>query len=188
MLKDLILKNRSYRRFFQDERMSRELLLSLLELARQTASAANLQPLRYFISNSEENNEKIFSCLQWAGYLPDWSGPEEGEKPAAYIVILADKENSTYAQFDTGIVSQTILLGAVEKGFGGCVIGSVDKEKLNDIFHYSENLEIMLVIALGKPKEKVVLEDVKNNDIKYWRDENAIHHVPKRTLKEIIIN
>ena len=85
MLEDLILKNRSYRRFFQAERMSRELLLSLLELARKTASAANLQPLRYFISNSEENNEKIFSCLQWAGYLPDWNGPEEGEKPAAYL-------------------------------------------------------------------------------------------------------
>ena len=126
--------------------------------------------------------------MQWAGYLPDWNGPEEGEKPAAYIVILTDKENSAYAHFDTGIASQTILLGAVEKGFGGCVVGSVDKEKLNGIFHYPENLEIILVIALGKPKEKVVLEDIKNNDIKYWRDEYAIHHVPKRTLKEIVIN
>ena len=188
MLKDLVLKNRSYRRFYQDEKISRDILISLIDLARRTPSAANLQPLRYYISNEREENEKIFSCLKWAGYLSDWDGPKEGEKPSAYIVVLADKENSAYAPFDTGIVSQTILLAAVEKDFGGCIVGSVNKEKLSDLFHFPRNLEIMLVIALGKPKEKVVLEEVKNENIEYWRDENQVHHVPKRKLREVILN
>jgi hypothetical protein len=33
----------------------------------------------------------------------------------------------------------------------------------------------------------VFIEDIKNADVKYWRDENKNHHVPKRSLKELII-
>jgi len=188
MLKDLILKNRSYRRFYQDHKVTMDDLTDLVELARLSASGRNLQPLKYFLSANEETNEQIFSTLAWAGYLKDWHGPEEGEKPAAYIVILGDTRLTKNYFCDHGIASQSMLLGAVEKGLGGCIFASIQREKLKGLLKIEDHFEVLLVIAIGKPKEHVLIEDVKNDDIKYYRDENQVHHVPKRNIDELIIN
>ena len=188
MLQELIRKNRSYRRFYQEHIISGDVLNDLVDKARISSSAANLQPLRYIISNAQETNELIFSTLRWAGYLPDWKGPSEGEKPSAYIVMLGDREFPKFQQFDGGIAAQSILLGATELGLGGCIFASVDRERLQNDLEIPPALEIIVVIALGKPKEMVVLEEVNSaGDIKYWRDEKQLHHVPKRQLNEIII-
>lgn len=188
MIKDLILKNRSYRRFYQDHIISFDELRELVELARLSPSGRNLQPLKYFLSVDKETNEKIFSTLAWAGYLKDWNGPEEGEKPSGYIVILGDKSITNNFMCDHGIVAQSMLLGAVDKGLGGCMFGSIQRPKLKDLLDLDEQLDILLVIALGKPKEVVVVDDVMYNDIKYYRDENQVHHVPKRDIDILIIN
>lgn len=188
MFKDLIFKNRSYRRFYEDENINNSFLSELVNLARLSASGANKQPLKYIISTNRDINEKIFSCLAWAAYLKDWNGPEKGERPNAYIIILGDKEISTSFGCDHGIAAQSILLGAVEKGYGGCIIGSIKKEDLSRLLMIPDKYEILLVIALGKPKEKVIIEEISSDgDIKYYRDENGIHHVPKRKLEDIII-
>ncbi len=189
MLKDLILQNRSYRRFHQEVPISLDDLKELVDLARQSASAANRQPLKYFLSYQSEMNARIFPCLAWAGYLKDWGGPKEGEKPAAYIIMLGDKTITLAFGCDHGIAAQSILLGATEKGLGGCIIGSVRRIELSQELHIPEQYEILNVIALGKPKEQVVIEAVgEDGDIKYWRDEQGIHHVPKRSLEEIILS
>lgn len=187
MLKELILKNRSYRRFYQSERISKQQLTEWVDLARCSASARNAQSLKYILSTDEKLNAEIFEQLAWAGYLSYWKGPEEGERPSAYIVMLHDTLISGNYLCDDGIAAQSILLGATEAGFGGCIIHSVNRNKLKEILKLSEQFEIIQVLALGKPKETVVLEEVKNGDIKYWRDENQVHHVPKRSLDEIII-
>ncbi|MCU4157180.1 nitroreductase family protein [Carboxylicivirga sp. A043] len=187
MLKDLILKNRSYRRFHHDEPVELETLHELVDLARLSPSARNAQPLKYFLSNSPELNDKIFPHLSWAGYLKDWPGPEKGEQPSAYIVMLNDTEISANYFCDDGIASQSILLGAVEKGLGGCIIGSLNRLQLQRELRLSDNLKIVHVIALGKPKEEVKLEEMKEESIKYWRDVQQVHHVPKRDLKDIIV-
>jgi nitroreductase len=188
MIKDLILKNRSYRRFFEDSKVSCDALRELIDLARLSASAANRQPLKYIISCAEEKNLVIFLNLAWAAYLKDWPGPPEGERPPAYIVLLGDKDISESFIWDAGISAQSILLGATEKGLGGCMIASINKNGLREALKIPEKFEIVLVIAIGKPKEKVVIEPVGNEgDIKYWRDKEGTHHVPKRSLEEIII-
>lgn len=188
MIKDLVLANRSYRRFYQNETIELNTLTELVDLARLSASAANLQPLKYIISNDQVKNENIFKTLGWAGYLKDWNGPCEGEKPSAYIVILNDLTISKQPSLDTGISAQSILLGAVEKGLGGCMLGNINKIDLRSTLNIDKNFEINLVIALGKPKENVVINEIRiPADIKYWRDENAIHHVPKRSLEEVIL-
>ena len=188
MLRDLVLKNRSYRRFYENFRIDCNTLKELIDLARLSASAANLQPLKYVISCDTEKNAKIFPHLKWAGYLKDWPGPQEGERPSAYIIILGDTEISKDFGCDHGIAAQSILLGAIEKGLGGCIIGSIDREALRKTLNIPERYEILLVIALGKPKEKVVIEEVgPDGDIKYWRDDKGVHHVPKRRLGDIIL-
>jgi len=181
--------NRSYRRFKQSHQISFKDLLRLVNLARLSASGANLQPLKYILSFTEEQNGLIFPTLSWAGYLKDWAGPVEGEKPSAYIIVLGDTVIGNSFQYDTGIACQSILLGAAERGLGGCLIGSIKKEKLRENLSIPEEYEILLVIALGKPAEKVVVEELApEGDVKYWRDEKDIHHVPKRGLGELILD
>jgi len=188
MLEDLIRKNRSYRRFYQEVSIELETLRELVNLARLSASSANKQPLKYILSCDPQRNALIFPHLAWAGYLKDWPGPSEGERPSAYIIILGDTEISRSFDCDHGIAAQSILLGATEKGLGGCIIGSINRKGLREALNIPSRYEILLVLALGKPKERVVIETVgPDGDIKYWRDENGVHHVPKRPLDEIII-
>jgi len=188
MIKELITKNRSYRRFYQNHKLSIEELKDLIELARLSASGKNLQPLKYYLSADEETNQKVFSTLAWAGYLKDWDGPKEGERPTGYIIILGDTRLTGNYFCDHGIAAQSMLLGAVEKKLGGCIFASIQREKLKQLLNIEEYFEVLLVIALGKPKEEVVVEEVQNGEIKYYRDENQVHHVPKRNLDELIIS
>jgi nitroreductase len=188
MIRELIIRNRSYRRFYQEVAVEYDTLKELVDLARQSASAANLQPLRYILSCDAKKNALIFSHLAWAAYLKDWPGPSEGERPSAYIIILEDTQIGHPLHCDHGIAVQSILLGATEKGLGGCIIGGIKKQGLRQSLEIPQRYEILLVLALGKPKETVVLEAVSaDGDIKYWRDSKGIHHVPKRALDDIIV-
>lgn len=188
MIKDLIYKNRSYRRFHQEIPIEIETLRELVNFARLSPSAGNRQPLKYILSCKTNKNDLIFPYLAWARYLKDWKGPNEGEKPAAYIIILGDVKITRSFGCDHGIAAQSILLGAIEKGLGGCIISSIDRKALRNALKISSQYEILLVIALGKPKEAVVIETVnQDGDIKYWRNNEGKHHVPKRPLDEIIL-
>jgi len=188
MIKDLIIKNRSYRRFYENVLTDRKILEELVDLARLSASASNKQPLRYILSCEKNKNDIIFNTLAWAGYLKDWPGPIEGEKPSAYIIMLNNQEISKNYWCDPGIAAQSILLGATEKELGGCMFASINRDKLRYALKINEKYEILYVLAIGKPKEKVILDKVGiDGNIKYWRDENGVHHVPKRSLMDIIL-
>ena len=131
---------------------------------------------------------KVFENLFWAGYLKEWNGPCEGERPSGYIIMLKDNDLGAISPVDEGIAAQSILLGAVEKGLGGCIIANINRKSLKEYLNLDEKYDIELVIAIGYPKEEVVIEELSDgNDIKYWRDENKVHHVPKRKLEELII-
>ncbi|MGQ7868290.1 nitroreductase family protein [Sunxiuqinia sp. sy24] len=188
MLKELILKNRSYRRFLERERISRKQLSAWIDLARCSASARNAQSLKYVLVTEEANCEKLFPLLAWAGYLKDWPGPAKGERPAAYLIMLNDREISENYFCDHGIAAQSILLGAVEEGYGGCIIAAVNRKKVSALFELSNRYEVLQVLALGKPDEEVILEEMVNDDYKYWRDERGVHHVPKRALEDLILS
>jgi nitroreductase len=187
-LKELVLAARSCRRFHQGRAVPLQDLQDLVDMARLTPSAANLQPLKYVLSASPEINAAIFPCLGWAAYLKDWPGPEEGERPAAYIVLLGDTAISDNVEWDHGIAAQTIQLGATEKGLGACMLGSLNRNKLRQILDLPEGLDILLVLALGVPAETRTLEPVgTDGSIKYYRDETEVHHVPKRSLAEVLV-
>lgn len=188
MIRDLIISNRSCRRFHENFTIERKTLEGLVELARFSASAANLQPLKYLLSCEPAGNARIFANLAWAGYLRDWLGPPEGERPSAYIVMVGDTEINNTFGCDHGIAAQSILLGAREQGLAGCLIGLIKRDELRKALDLPPRYEILLVVALGKPKERVVVDDVgPDGSIKYWRDSDGVHHVPKRPLGELIL-
>jgi nitroreductase len=190
MLKELIERNRSYRRFCEDHPIELETLKELIDLARLSATSRNKQPLKFMTSCEPEKNLQIFQLISsWKGQIPEWPGPKEGERPSAYIIILGDTEISPSFGVDAGIAAQSILLGAVEKGLAGCMMGSIKKEKAKAMLGIPAQYEILLTIALGKPGEEVVLETLNpGQDTKYWLDDDDIHHVPKRPLGDIIIS
>jgi nitroreductase len=188
MLRDLVIQNRSCRRFEEGFAVERGTLEELVDLARLSPSAANLQPLKYMLFYEPQRNAEVFPHLAWAAYLKDWPGPAPGERPSAYIIILGDTTISKTFGCDHGIAAQTILLGAREKGLGGCMIGLIEREALRAALELPARYEILLVLALGQPREQVVIEEVgPGGDLKYWRDRDGVHHVPKRSLRELII-
>jgi len=187
MFKELVSSSRSYRRFDQNSLMSMSDLEDLVALARLCPSAGNKQPLRFVLSTNPQDNARIFSCLKWAAYLTDWEGPKEGERPSAYIVMVNTAKDWDFAKYDQGIMAQTMMLGAVEKGLGGCIIASIERKKLA-LELGLEDYEISLVLALGKPVEDVRIVDLpEDGAIKYYRDDKQVHYVPKRSVEELIL-
>ncbi|MBP1737756.1 MAG: nitroreductase family protein [Deltaproteobacteria bacterium] len=189
MISDLVRRTRSCRRFYEEHSISTETLRDLVDLARLGASGGNKQPLKYLLSNERARNDVIFLKLGWAGYLKEWRGPEPGARPSAYIIILGDNDIRKSIRVDQGIAAQNILLGATDLGLAGCMIDTVDREWLRKDLLIQDRFEILLVIALGRPKERTVLESLgPDGDIRYWRDASGGHHVPKRSLDEIIVS
>jgi nitroreductase len=188
MIEDLIRRNRTCRRFRGEKALGEEAMRSLVELARLSASSGNAQPLKFILSCDAQRNELIFPCLQWAYYLEDWDGPEPEQRPSGYIVILGDTNIAKNYEIDTGIAAQSIVLGAAMQGLAGCMFGSVDAGRLRKALDIPDHLDVALIIALGEPAEEIVLEETgPDGDIRYWRDEQGVHHVPKRPLDELII-
>ena len=187
-LQELVYRSRSYRRF-EDRPVAREVLRELVDLARMSPSGANMQPLKYLLAHTQEKRDLVFPCLSWAGYLSDWPGPADGERPGGYIVILGDTTVSKSFGVDHGIAAQTICLGAAEQGIGTCIIGSIHRERLRRSLNLDDTHEILLVIALGYPGETVVAEAMEaSGDVRYWRDSADVHHVPKRNLEDVLLD
>ncbi len=187
MITDLIAKTRTCRRFDANKPISDELLTQLIDLARLGGSARNIQPWKYMFANTVKQCMAVFPYLGWAGYLPQWPGPTENERPTAYIFCLLDTNLADSGDFDLGISSQNILLGAQEHGISGCRIASLSPA-LSDLLNLQDNLTLKLVIALGYPAEDVtIVPPGENGDIKYWHGEGKSHFVPKRSLQEVLL-
>jgi nitroreductase len=192
MLKDLIAGCRSYRRFDQSARIPLSQLESWVDSARLVASSANRQPLKYALVTDEAVCARIFDACAWAAALPDWSGPQQGERPSAYIVILADQRlsmNEVFTARDEGIAAQTIMLQAREAGFGGCMISGIRRKECAAALGVDGAVLVPeVVLALGKPVEQVCVESLPADDsTAYWRDEQQVHHVPKRAIDDVVI-
>ncbi|MDY0191522.1 MAG: nitroreductase family protein [Desulfuromonas sp.] len=186
----LIEKTRNYHYFVESEKVTEEVLRELVDLARLAPSTSNLnmQPLRFLISCEEERNNKIFDTLSWQGYLRGWGGPIKGVKPTGYIIILGDKTVCSSYVADQGIAAQSILLGASYLGLGGCIAAKVQRRKLREELDLPTRYEILLVVAIGKPGEKIILEAQEAGSDGYgWHDEKGNYHLPKRSLDSVIL-
>lgn len=184
--RELVLATRSTRRFNGQKQVALDTLRQLIDLARQTSSSRNRQPLKYILINGNHGRAEVFSCLNWAKALDKWGGPSEQERPAAYVIILGDTTISDNFSADPGISSQTIMLAARTFGLGGCILASADRDMLRAKFQIPAHLEIVLTLALGEPAEEIQLETMSDGETRpYWRDEQDVHHVPKRPLAEV---
>ena len=180
---NVVANARSRRRFVQDACVSDDVLLDMIECARLSPSAGNLQRLKFMPVSDRLRCDKLFPSLRWAGYFKDWSGPADGQRPAAYIVIFHDANLGAENYVDLGIAAQSINLCAVgDHGLACCMIGAFDPDEVrNSLLPGRTDLTPLLVIAVGVPDESVVVEPMTDGNVHYWRDSNGVHHVPKRT-------
>ena len=192
MLRDLVTANRSCRGFDRSRKIKREELLEMVDLARVTASAINKQPLKYFISNEDIITDKITDLVSFGGLLKELNLPYKGEEPPAYIVICHDKsivEERPIFMYEAGISAQTIGLKATEMGLAICIMGGIDPKKVKEELFLPDEMEVKLIIAVGKSLEKAEIKEVESGEsVKYYRDNDGVHIVPKRKLEDIIIN
>lgn len=186
-LSDLMKRNRSYRRFDASRKISDHELDQLVNVARYCPSGRNMQPLKYRKVFSQRELDQVFPLLKWAGYLTDWDGPAPEERPTAYLVQCLDTTLSQNCLCDDGLQLEALTLAAVSCGLGCCIIKSFDIPALLAALGIPEHLKPLYVLAIGHPVEQVAIEDIRDNDIHYYRDADAVHHVPKRPLPELLI-
>jgi nitroreductase len=191
MMNELAQKNRSYRRFDETRPITMAQLREWTSNARHSASAMNAQPLRYILATDLPKNQQIFPLLKWAGYIRDWDGPEAGERPTAYVVVLHDTEVKVKPEFvwcDMGLACQNLLLSATEDGYGGCIVASVNWNELRTKLSIDSRYEPLVVVALGAPVEDSrIVALPSDGSIKYYRDDAGTHYVPKRSMDELIL-
>lgn len=191
MIRDLVEKSRSYRIFDESFKLNRQDLIDLIELARLSPCGKNGQYLRFIPVYKEEVLKDIYPYLSWAAYLKDWSGPTEGERPTGIIFVVSKDGTLTdpILSCDMGIVSQSIMLGAVEKNLGGCMIRALNRKKITEVLNLSDDYIIHIGLAIGKPAQKVIVENInEGDDVKYWMDDDKTHHVPKIILDDLIVD
>ena len=190
LLEELVVKTRSYRTFDPTRPITREDMLSLVDLARRAASAINRQPLRYRVVSDAAECALMLANTRYAGAL-SIKLPPEGMAPTGYIAIFADSEvakNDTWALKDLGIAAQTVMLAATERGFGGCMVGSFNAERLNADLGVPTRYTPLLVLALGTPAEDCRLVEAEGPaKLTYYRDENNVHYVPKLKLEDVLL-
>ena len=191
MIKELVKKSRSYRGYDETRKISREELLELVDCARFAPSSVNRQPFQYLLAYEQADLDRIQPLTGWARALPQMKLPHPGKCPTAFIVICQntdwDPDLNRYIR-DVGITAQTMLLAAAEMDLGGIMIGNFSPKKLAEALELPENIVPMLIVAFGKPDEKIVLTEAEAGEsLNYYRDEQDTHYVPKRKLKDIIL-
>lgn len=188
---ELVRKNRSYRGYNENRPVTREELTRLVECARLCPSSVNAQPLKYRLVWQKEEVARLQEKTNWAKALTSITLPHPGMCPTAFIVICQDTgidASLQRYQKDVGIVAQTMLLAAVEMGLGGCMIGNFNAGGVRQVLALPEAMAPLLVVAIGEPAETVVLTEVgSDGSVQYYRDENDVHYVPKRSLEDILI-
>ncbi len=191
MILELAMKNRSYRGYDESYRFTKEELMELVNVTRFAASSVNRQPFAYYIAWEKDEVDKIQKLTKWARGLPQMTLPHPGMCPTGWGIVLHNTDwapNVERFRQDRGIVAQTLLLAAAEKGLGGCMIGNYVADDVKAALDLPENMVPVLLIALGKPAEEIVITEVgEDGNVNYYRDENDVHYVPKRKLEDIIL-
>ncbi|WP_072680941.1 nitroreductase family protein [Arcobacter sp. LA11] len=185
-LKTLIQDSRTTRRFKKDAIVNFEDLKEILDLARITSSAKNMQPIKYILVTNKDSVERLTQTAKWAAHLKDWEQKED-EKPSAFILMLNDQMIDGFPMFDAGASFTAISLAAKAKGLATCPMASIDKELCKELFVIPDCYDVMIGIAVGVGAENIKLVDTKKLDTNYYRLEDETHCVPKRTLEQIIV-
>ncbi len=184
-LDSLLLKNRSYRGYDKNHVVNTGMLKLIVGVNTKIPSARNQQVLRFKLITKDSGAERVLHNIKLGGALPELHLPFDGTEPEAFIIVCSTVAENKMVDIDAGISVQSMLLKAVEMGLNGIIIGAFNKE--NIVKEFQIPYEPLLIIAIGKGKETIRLQEISESDShKYYR-ENGTHIVPKVKLEDLII-
>ena len=160
---------------------------AMIDAARRSSCAANLQPLRYVVARTPEAAARILPCTKWAGFIAPARTPRPGvDAPPVFIAVTAPAAANDNVLADAGAAIQSMQLAAWNLGLGCCWIGSVDREKAAEILEIPADQRLLYLVAAGYPAEEPVGEDTANPEtLKYYLDGADVLHVPKLTTEAL---
>jgi nitroreductase len=187
-----IKQRRSVRRF-KERAVDFPVLEKCIEAAWLAPTAKNVQVIEYVVVDDPKLLPAVLDTVRlWAGVTRPEDGWSPGNRPQAYIVAVvnralllergAGERNTAY---DAGLAVENLVLAAEGLGLGSCVITSFEPEKLGRVLCLPEKYEIAMLVALGFPDEKPVIE-TSGDSTERWVDEKGVRHVPKRPLADIL--
>ncbi|MBQ3750770.1 MAG: nitroreductase family protein [Bacteroidales bacterium] len=184
-LDTLLLKNRSYRGYDHQQKVSIETLKTIVGVNNKIPSARNQQVLRFKLVNAENGAALILENIKMGGALPELHLPFEGTEPEAFIIVCSNIPENKMVDIDAGISVQSMLLKAVELGLRGLIIGAFNKEKIIQALQLP--YEPLLILAIGKGNENIRLTEIsEGEDHRYYRKDGT-HYVPKVRMEDLII-
>lgn len=186
--KKLLQNTRTTRRFLPNVSIDQKELSEVIDTARLSTSAKNMQPLKYITVTHKKTVSALSNTSKWATHLTTWNQSED-EQPSAFIIVLNDTAIEGFEMLDCGIALQNIMLGLKIKGYASCPLASIDKELCKETFNLSDTLKPILGIAIGVENEVINIVEVQE-DTNYYRndtDDTDEHCVPKRALKDVLV-
>jgi len=117
----------------------------LLEAARLSPSANNVQPW-HFIVVTEAEKRKALSKGIYAKFL---------KNTPAVIALCGDQQASPkWYVVDVALAGENMVIAATAEGLGTCWIGSFDEKAVRELLAVPENFRVVALLAVGYAKER----------------------------------
>lgn len=185
-LDSLLLKNRSCRGYDHSVRVGEDVLRKIVAVNTKIPSARNQQALRFRLVAAEDEVSVVNQNIKLGGALPELHLPFPGTEPLSFIIVCSAIEPERYVYVDLGISLQSMLLKAVEIGLNGLIVCAFNAKEIAEALHLE--MPPLAVLAIGKSAERFKLVDMPSDgSVKYYRDADGVHCVPKRGVEEILI-
>ena len=163
-------------------------LADLLEAARIASCGANRQTLKYLAVRSPQMVEKTNALVHWAAYLPPEQGtPKPEERPTLFVAVCRDTALPGGADVDLGLALGSMTAAAWAHGVGSCIMGSIDRPALAELYALPPSLRLCNLVAFGYPAHQSHIVPMQNGDVRYYLDDARDYCVPKRPLSEVCL-
>lgn len=186
MFFELAEKSRTARSFVSSRAVPEEDLMLIVDTARISPSARNLQRVRYAVITGE-NADGMFNNISLGGALKAEEKPTYADRAPAYIALLAPKtDTDPNLYIDIGIASEAVTLAARSLGYSTCIIRSFKPDYLASCID-TEKYSTVVVIAVGVSREVAEVRNVTEGESLMYFKENGKHIVPKLSLDSVLL-
>ena len=141
------LTERKSVRSYLETPVPEEVLAKVMEAARLAPSAGNVQPWHFIIVREEEKRVRIAKGCRYGKFLD--------ESPVVIIACGDKRASPHWYAVETAIALEHVVMASTALGLGTCWIGMFKEEEIREILNLPENFEIVALMALGYPREKV---------------------------------
>ena len=150
---DCIVTKLEVREFNDQDSVSSEIRLKILEAARLTGSSLNTQPWRFIVIQNKDNLIKLSSDSTSGKWI---SG-------ANFAIIILTNPYFRFHLIDAGKVVQNMQLAAWNYGVGSALFTGIEEERLRKDFSIPIDYKPVIVAGFGYPKKKIDGKTKKKN-------------------------